>query len=355
MFTLSDVKKSSGRLAASRCGLSLVVAHALGFAACVGDPPPPYSTPSSDGGTVSSDGATNGGGATNADGATNGDGATPPCDLDAPFSAPALVPGIDTPGNNEMLARLSSDELTIYFTSDRAREHDGEPSIDDRDIYVASRTKRTDRFGPPVRVAELTTPQSDSAPMLTPDGRTLFFESTRPGSSLHAIWVATRTETGQFTDIRRLDSLDSVGDERAPFFSPADDALWFGSNRHDPDRSYGIYRAKRNGADFEPPELVEELFTPDSHWFPVLSADGLTIYWGSNRADGGAKGDFDVWRARRSTTSDRFGPPENVSELNTPSAELPTWISPDGCRLYLQRRDESERNSIYVAEKPPKM
>lgn len=316
----------------ARCRLSLVAVHALGFVACVGDPPPPLST--ADGGPRPSDGAA--------------------CDLDAPFGAPVLVPVIGSPEDDDVVARLSSDELLIFFGSDRARDRSREPTNDDRDIYIASRTKRTEPFGAPERVAELTTEHAESAPMLTLDGRTLFFESTRPESVRHAIWVATRTETGRFTDFRRLTNLDSPGDERAPFFSPADDALWFGSNMHDPDGKFALYRAKRNGAGFDPPERVPELFTPDAHWHPVLSADGLTIYWASNRADGGAQGDFDVWRARRDTPSSAFGIPENVRELNTPDAELPTWLSPDGCRLYIQRRSATQPSSIYLAEKPPK-
>jgi len=338
----------------SRHGLSLVVAGVVGVVACASDYGAAPSPPSSDdGGTTDPEVAD---GSTTTDVATN-DGADapsePPCDLDAPFSAPVLVPGIDSPVDNDTFARLSNDELTIYFTSDRARDRSREPQVNDRDIYVASRTKRTDAFGPPVRVAELTTPQADSAPMLTPDGRTLFFESRRPESlGGHAIWVATRMETGQFTDVMRLTSLDSEDDDRTPFFSPADDALWFASTRQG--QVFAIYRAKRNGADFHPPERVEEIFTPDTQWCPVLSADALTVYWSSDRADGGAKGDSDIWRARRSTTSERFGPPENVSEVNTPSPEFPTWLSPDGCRLYLHRRSGTAPFSIYVAEKPPK-
>jgi len=338
-----------------RHGLSLAVAVVVGGVACGSDYGAGPSTPSNDdGGTVGPEVAD---GSTAPDVATTDDAASPPeppCDLDAPFGAPMLVPGIHSPEDNDFFGRLSNDELTIYFTSDRTRDRDREPVVNDRDIYVASRTKRTDPFGPPVRVDDLATVKADSAPMLTPDGRSLYFESSRGGSLEHAIWVATRTETGRFTDIKRLTSLDSAEEERSPFFSLADDALWFASDRLSPNERMAIYRAKRNGENFDTPELVEELFTPDSYWCPVLSADGLTIYWASNRVDGGAKGASDIWRARRNTTSGRFGPPENVSEINTPFDEIPTWLSPDGCRLYLQRRSGTAPYSIYVAEKPRK-
>lgn len=310
--------------------------------ACVGDDPgSSASPPSLDGGAE--DGSVAQDAAPPVD-----DAGTPPCNLEAPFGQPVLVPVINS-DQTDQAARLSADELTIFFSSERP---DG--GVNARDIYAASRTSRRDPFGPPAVVAELVSPFADSAPMLTPDGTTLFFESTRPGSVKHDLWVATRTPASPFGNLTRLGMFDNDSDERTPFLSVADDTLWFASNRHIPDSSYILFRAKRTLAGFDAPVAADELNTTDSNWFPVVSLDGLTLYWASDRPDGGAKGKLDIWRARRSKTSELFGSPENVAELNTPDAEAPTWLSPDGCRLYLQRNIGDGPSSIYLAEKPAK-
>jgi hypothetical protein len=43
-----------------------------------------------------------------------------------------------------------------------------------------------------------------------------------------------------------------------------------------------------------------------------------------------------------------------VTELNTAAQEWPTWVSPDGCRLYFSRRPGeggADNYDLYVAER----
>jgi hypothetical protein len=70
---------------------------------------------------------------------------------------------------------------------------------------------------------------------------------------------------------------------------------------------------------------------------PVASADDLTLYFGSGRLTGGTQGGIDIWVASRKSTDDDFGPPVDVSEVNTSDDESPGWVSADGCRLYFHR------------------
>jgi hypothetical protein len=42
---------------------------------------------------------------------------------------------------------------------------------------------------------------------------------------------------------------------------------------------------------------------------------------------------------RRATTTVPWGTPVQVTELDTPGADNPTWISPDGCRLYFESNE----------------
>jgi Tol biopolymer transport system component len=96
---------------------------------------------------------------------------------------------------------------------------------------------------------------------------------------------------------------------------------------------------------------VSELNTSDNDSFPALSSDGLTLLFSSTRADGGAKGGYDIWIAKRPSVDQAFGPPRNLVELNTPDAEYANFLSQDDCTLYFHRMVAGV-NRVYFAERP---
>jgi len=75
---------------------------------------------------------------------------------------------------------------------------------------------------------------------------------------------------------------------------------------------------------------------------PVLSKDGLTLYFGSDAAALGFAG-INVWVAKRATTAVDFSPPAVLTSVSSASDEQPTWISPDDCRLYLATQSPAGR------------
>src|SRR4029077_20312561 len=114
-----------------------------------------------------------------------------------------------------------------------------------------------------------------------------------------------------------------------------------------------IYRAPlETGGQFGAPVLVSTINTPSADYIPTPTADELTLYYASNRPDSPAKGGFDIWMTKRSSPSADFDPPVNVQELNTGADDEPTWISPDKCRLYLNRNGTTGFK-IYVASRSP--
>jgi hypothetical protein len=66
---------------------------------------------------------------------------------------------------------------------------------------------------------------------------------------------------------------------------------------------------------------------------PVISADGLTIF--VSAAMPTTSGPSDIYVAHRSTTSDGFGGLAPVTELNSPGIDFVDWVSADGCTIYL--------------------
>lgn len=107
-----------------------------------------------------------------------------------------------------------------------------------------------------------------------------------------------------------------------------------------------LYRSIRTGTSFSAPVLVAELSTQSSQGDPVITADGLTLYFRSDRPAGFAS--FNIYVAMRPTLGDPFGPAVLALNVNGPGAEGASWSSPDGCRLYLTS-DRAGTNDIYVA------
>jgi hypothetical protein len=88
---------------------------------------------------------------------------------------------------------------------------------------------------------------------------------------------------------------------------------------------------------------------------PSLSADGLTLYFSSNRP--GGYGEFDIWTCTRASVSDPWGEPVNLGDtINSEYDEIFPCISADGLELYFNewevfRPDGYGEGDIYVAKR----
>jgi hypothetical protein len=86
-----------------------------------------------------------------------------------------------------------------------------------------------------------------------------------------------------------------------------------------------IWRATRHSASepFAAPERADELRASDdsNETSPIVSADGLTLWFASDRA--GGLGDLDIWVTTRSARSEPWSAPENLALLNSVGKEIP--------------------------------
>jgi hypothetical protein len=79
-----------------------------------------------------------------------------------------------------------------------------------------------------------------------------------------------------------------------------------------------------------------------------LSADGLSVFWSSDR-DGG-QGGLDVYGATRASRADAWSEIAPVAALNGSGDELVSALSNDGRTLLLARRaDDDDDYDLYVA------
>jgi hypothetical protein len=277
--------------------------------------------------------------------------AGPPCDLAKPFAAAQAVAELNT-GSQEQLARLSPDELAVYFSSDRDKDASAPGALGGHDLYTATRSSRSAAFGTPIRLAvPLNHAEPDLSPTETADRRVLFFDSYRTASD-RRIFRATRANaTAAFDPPAEVTELTSANEDGTPYVLPGGEALYFFSSRSG---SFQIYRASLAGAVVAAPIAVPGLTSAHADYSPVVTADEKTIYWASTRPDGAALGNYDVWTATRATPADPFSGASVVPNVSSTGQDFPTYLSADGCTLYLMsdRSGGAGKLDIYRARRP---
>jgi len=131
--------------------------------------------------------------------------------------------------------------------------------------------------------------------------------------------------------------------------------LYFSSNRPGGQGAYDLWVLKRASADDDwgPAEnLGPAVNSPSQEAGPSISADGLALYFHSNRP--GGHGDFDIWVTRRATKDDSWGEAVNMGPtINCSGSDGESWIAPDSLELYFasSRSGGYGGYDIYVARR----
>ena len=139
------------------------------------------------------------------------------------FGTPSLVPNVNST-NADYLPRLSADELTLVFTSNRSGNDD---------VWFATRSSSSAMFGTPAPLSELNTSDYEGAATLSSDALSIIFVSDRPGGSgSKDLWMATRTSTqATFGAPKNLSSVNSASSDVDCALSADDRELLFVSYR----------------------------------------------------------------------------------------------------------------------------
>lgn len=130
------------------------------------------------------------------------------------------------------------------------------------------------------------------------------------------------------------------GVEADPWFTPDGRQLYFISTRSTDGlagRKLDLWRVARDAAGrwLKPERLPEPVNSPGNEWFPRLGADGW-LYFGSDRP--GGHGKTDLWRAREEAPG-RWAVQNLGDALNTAGNEYEAALSPDGQRMVLMADD----------------
>jgi tetratricopeptide (TPR) repeat protein/Tol biopolymer transport system component/predicted Ser/Thr protein kinase len=130
---------------------------------------------------------------------------------------------------------ISADSLLLFFASDRPNGYGG------ADIWVTTRTSKDNSWGEPVNLGStVNSPAFEMFPSISSDGLTLFFTSGFLGYPARTggfggpdLWVTTRaTKDNQWGEPVNLGPLvNTPAEECCPYISPDSSTLYFSSDR----------------------------------------------------------------------------------------------------------------------------
>jgi Tol biopolymer transport system component len=256
-----------------------------------------------------------------------------PIALQYSFGTPVnLGPGINS-AQGEGSPRISADGLELYFHSNRPGGFGG------HDIWVAVRPSVSAEWGKPVNLGPIVNSRANEiAPTISADGLELYFSdyvANRPGGiGKSDIWVCKRrTKSSPWGEPVNLGpAVNTPGEEITPEISADGLELYFETDRPGGLGSDDLWVAKRErkSDDWGPPVwLGKTINATGMDHCPNLTADGLTLFY-DNNPPGEQVGDLMV--TRRATLRDDWGAPVNLGRAL--SGHFASSISPDGKTLY---------------------
>ena len=200
-------------------------------------------------------------------------------------SASNLGPPVNTI-LNEGAASFSPDGQYVYFTACNRR--DGYGSCD---IYYSRLIGNTwsapENLGPLVN-----SPDWESQPCISNDGKTLYFVSNRPGGVAGAkkdgdIWFSKK-ENGRWTKAQNLGRpINSVGRESSPFLHADGQTFYFASEGHPGFGGSDLFMSKKSSFGWgKPTNLGQPLNTASDETNIFINSKGDKGYINSNRPDG---------------------------------------------------------------------
>lgn len=200
-----------------------------------------------------------------------------------------LAGAINTP-QNEGAQQISQDGAWLVYAGCEMKD-----SYGSCDIYFSF----LDRGGWTAREnagRAINTEFWETSPCLSPDKNDLYFASNRPGGYGGTdLYVSHRMANGRWTAAENLGaSINTSGDESFPFMHADNETLYFTSNGWPGYGGTDIFFSKKGVDGFAKPMNVGyPVNTIDNEGSLVVSSDGATAYYASDRPDG--KGGLDLY------------------------------------------------------------
>jgi outer membrane protein OmpA-like peptidoglycan-associated protein/tetratricopeptide (TPR) repeat protein len=212
--------------------------------------------------------------------------------VDGHWSKARSLEGNINTNMNEGAQNISQDGQWLVFTGCNFPEGYGSC-----DIYISFLEK--EGWSSPVNLGNrVNTEFWESAPSLSPDKKDLYFTSNRPGGyGGKDIYVSHLQRNGQWGEPENLGPLiNTVGDESAPFIHADNESLYFTSNGHPGYGGDDLFVSRKDSAGnwTRPVNLGYPVNTIDNEGSIVVTADGKTAYYASDRSD--SRGGLDLYQ-----------------------------------------------------------
>lgn len=225
-----------------------------------------------------------------------------------------------------------------------------------RDSYSSNNPPEVDpvlhySFGAPVNLGtDVNSEGSEGSPRISADGLELYFHSNRPGGFGGTdLWVARRPSVNADwgRPVNLGSTINTAGNELAPTISADGLELYFCDFMAPRPWGLGesdlwVSRRPNKNASWEAPEnLGPRLNTAGQEITPEISADGLELYFETDRP--GSLGSDDLWVSKRRSVSAPWGAPLWLGpEINTKGMDHCPNITSDGLVLYFDRTPPGE-------------
>lgn len=198
------------------------------------------------------------------------------------------------------------------------------------------------RLGP-----EINTEFEEACPTINAEGNVLVFTSRRPTTTgggrdpfdlkyFQDIYISQRdSQKGQWLEAEPLKAVNSPEHEANMNISPDGTLLFIYKNIKGKTGSGDIWVSREKNGEWTRAREFEGPF--NSSYFETsaaLSPDGKTLYFISERPDGKAQGNGDIWASDRVSRRE-WGKPYNLGPtINTPHDEISVWMHPNGRTLF---------------------
>ena len=187
--------------------------------------------------------------------------------------------------------------VEIYFTSLRGPET-GRNGFDGLNIYFSR--FRDGRWSPPEHLNVINSDFNDRMPVVSADGRQMYFASDRPeGYGGYDIWYSERDlRTGRWArPVNAGASWNTRYHENAPALNAQGSLVVFSSDRPGGFGHFDLYFCRFDGETWSAPENMGAPFnSPRDDETISFTADGLWAYFASDRLLTEARGEFDLYR-----------------------------------------------------------
>jgi hypothetical protein len=172
------------------------------------------------------------------------------------------------------------------------------------------------------------------APDLSADGLTLLFAVGVNGVDEQIVASARASRGPVFGPVTAVAGINSAGLDGAPMLSADGLALYFYSTRAGGLGSRDLWVTTRadTAAPFTAPVPIAGVNSPAFDHAPWISSDELTLLWATDRSGGPGQGD--IWIARRNVRSDGFSGPAPLNGVNSALDEGRGVLDSDGLTIY---------------------